>query len=207
MSLENLLTITQYAEHRKKRNLPGQSYQAVSNALQAGRIPFVMVGKSKMIDPGKADPAWSLFTDDRRYNSTSLRDPVPPAPPPASTRETVQAQAWDLCFENASIAAAVLVHELELPPEKALRAAVAAVSTLCLCLAEATDNQAYQGSEVPPWAVPLMDGDLGHEAVKRALADVAVFAVELYRPEDEPPPDNLPSIADMNREMAALGIP
>ena len=215
MHMKDLMGLSEYAKYRKSRGLPGGTTQSVLNAVNGGRIPTITVGKNRMVNPTAADHAWAMNTDWTRYSPEQIAamngEPLPNEPTgPTITPESVQAQAWDLCFRNASIAAAVLVHELEIEPAKALRAAVAAVSTLCLVLAEATENKAYLAGEVPDWAMPLLAGDLEHTGVKRELENVAVFAVELYRPEDEPPADNLPSIADMDRElsagMAALGV-
>jgi len=213
MPIENLLTITEYAKHRKTRNLPGQSYQAVSNALQAGRIPYHQVGKSKLIDPGKADQAWDMFTDTRRYNSTSMKDPTPQ--PPVSHvgtdnhRTLGQAEALQSCLESSTIVAGVLVKELGLQPQEALRIAAQGVFTLTYTLGEIFGNHVFlHDFGVPEWMAELTYGSLNCTAVTRALDNVSYFAKTLE--DDTPMEDDNLSIeqrdADIRRGMAALDI-
>lgn len=209
MSNQDLMTLSQYAASRKRRGLPGATLQAVLNACNSGRVPYQTIGKNRFVDPVVADRSWMLNTDMARYSPdqmAAMHGEPPPALPSTITPESVQAEAWDLCFKNASIAAAVLCKELEIEPVKALRAAVASVSTLCLCLAEATKNKAYQAGEVPDWAMPLLSGDMEHTGVKRELENVAVFAVELYRPEDEPQADELelPTMQEITASIESM---
>ncbi len=179
------------------------------NACNTGRIPYQTIGKNRFVDPTVADRSWLMNTDLSRYSADQLAalhgEPPPDDPAPTITPEGVQAEAWNLAFQNTAIAAAVLVHDLGLQPPKALRAALAAlaaVSTLCYALAEATANKTYLEGSIPEWAKPLTDGDIENEAVKQQLDNVVWLAVELYRPEYDPPPDD----DDLNADLAALGI-
>ena len=210
MANENLMTLSQYAASRKRRKLPGATLQSVLNACNSGRIPYQTIGKNRFVDPTIADRSWMLNTDPARYSPSQLAalhgEPPPDDPAPTITPESVQAEAWGMAFRNTAIAAAVLVRELGLEPPQALRAAMAAVSTLCYALAEATGNKTYLEGSIPEWAKPLTDGDIENEAVRQQLENVSWLAVELYRPEDDPPSPDDDLDAILNADLAALGI-
>lgn len=54
------LSIVAYAKHRRELGLPGGNKNAVSKALETGRISRNRYGR---IDPVQADKDWSAFTD------------------------------------------------------------------------------------------------------------------------------------------------
>ena len=206
MRLERLMGLSEYAKHRKARGLPGGSLQAVLNACNDGRISFVKAGKNRMVDPDKADAQWATNTDPTRYGAdayaAALGIETPPPPPPPTpgadpARTIGQAEALALCVANVPLAAGILVHELGMEPLPALRAAVSAVSTLGLAVAEVLGCDLYQDTAVPGWALPLIEGTTDDPELTRALDTVAWFAAELKVPEQAD---------DLAAELAALGI-
>jgi len=209
MTTEDLMSLSQYAADRKRRGLPGATLQSVLNACNTGRIPYRTIGKNRFVDPTVADRSWILNTSAIRYSPdqlAALHAEPPPAPPPTATREAVRAEAWDLVFENAPVAAAVLVRELKIEPIAALQVASKAISTLLYCLAEATDNRTYLNGAVPAWATAALDGDRSSSSLVKALENVEHFAVELYRPEDEPPADELelPTMREITASIESM---
>ena len=204
MRLERLMGLSEYAKHRKARGLPGGSLQAVLNACNDGRISFVKAGKNRMVDPDKADAQWATNTDPTRYGADAyaaalgIETPPPPPTPGADPARTIgQAEALALCVANVPLAAGILVHELGMEPLPALRAAVSAVSTLGLAVAEVLGCDLYQDTAVPGWALPLIEGTTDDPELTRALDTVAWFAAELKVPEQAD---------DLAAELAALGI-
>ena len=60
------LTPRQYGAHRKEKNLPGTSHTAVLKAIRTGRLEGAWTKTDRgrfLIDPKKADRAWSSSTD------------------------------------------------------------------------------------------------------------------------------------------------
>ena len=209
MKLERLMGLSEYAKSRKARGLPGGTLQAVLNACNDGRISFVKAGRNRMVDPMAADRQWLNNTDPTRYGAdayaAALGIETPPPPPAAGAdpaRAIGQAEALAVCFENLPLAAGILVHELNMEPLPALRAAVSAVSTLCLAVAEVLACDLYQDTAVPGWALPLIEGTTDDPELTKALDNVAWFAAELSRPEAAAPDE----IDDLTAELRALGI-
>ncbi|MCB0421352.1 MAG: hypothetical protein KDD61_10160 [Bdellovibrionales bacterium] len=60
--MAQLLSISEYAEHRKKRGLGGCSRVAIYKAIKAGRI---VVTSDGLIDPEQADKMWATRTQMR----------------------------------------------------------------------------------------------------------------------------------------------
>jgi hypothetical protein len=114
MTLKDLMNLSEYARHRKARGLSGGSAQAVLNAVNGGRIPSVMVGKNKMVNPAAADHAWELNTDTTRLPH-KYWDQAPPAQQEQNAFIGIaQADTLANCFENSPIVAGRLAHELNL---------------------------------------------------------------------------------------------
>lgn len=195
MTTEDLMSLSQYAADRKRRGLPGATLQSVLNACNTGRVPYRTIGKNRFVDPAVADRSWILNTDMTRYSPDQLAAPhgePPPAPPPATTRETVQAEAWNLVFENTPIVAAAIMHDLGIEPLAALQVASKAIGSLLYCLGEAMENRTYLSGAVPAWTVAAMDGDLSNPDLIKALENVAAMAADLFT-EDERQADELPT--------------
>ena len=197
MHMKDLMGLSEYAKYRKSRGLPGGTTQSVFNAVNAGRIPTITVGKNRMVNPKAADHAWMLNTDWTRYTPEQIaamegKPPPNETTPPPVTHEAVRAEAWNLVFENAPVAAAVLLCELSIEPLAALQIASKAISTLLYCLGEGMGNSVYLASNVPAWAVAAMDGDLSSPDLIKALENVAAMAADLFT-EDERQADELPS--------------
>lgn len=183
MTLKDLMNLSEYARHRKARGLSGGSAQAVLNAVNGGRIPYVLVGKNKMVNPTAADHAWELNTDITRLPH-KYWDQAPPAQQEQNAFiGTVQANTLAMCFENAPIVAGRFAHEFNLDPMAALKLAAATVSLLCLAAAEALECQHFDDIPVPSWVTPLFDGDTTNPDLTRAIESV-VFGADLLSQED-----------------------
>lgn len=183
MTLKDLMNLSEYARHRKARGLSGGSTQAVLNAVNAGRIPFVMVGKNRMVNPIAADNAWSLNTDTTRL-PMKYWDQAPPAPQEQTSCIAIaQADTLGLCFENATLVAGRLAYELSIEPMAALKLAAASVSLLCLATADALKCEHYEDIPVPSWVMPLFDGDTSSPDLTRAI-EAVVFGADLLAQED-----------------------
>jgi hypothetical protein len=69
-----LVTINEYAEHRKSRGLAGGSHQAVRKAIESGRITLID-GK---LDTAVADIQWDANTQKRAdFHGARIPPPVP----------------------------------------------------------------------------------------------------------------------------------
>lgn len=63
------VSVTEYAESRRSRGLPGGSRNAVELAIQDGRIKLIAKDPIRLIDPDVADKQWEENTDgDYRRN-------------------------------------------------------------------------------------------------------------------------------------------
>jgi len=81
-----LINQASYAAHRKARGLPGATREAVSQAVQAGRIPTFRNGQ---IDPDVADAAWAKNTKSNPHaDATRAAAAAPPPPARPQPRES-----------------------------------------------------------------------------------------------------------------------
>lgn len=91
-----LLTLQEYAEHRRERELPGGTIQAVHDAVQRGRITAPVVAhprlgrKVYMVDPELADREWAENT---RPPASATEGPVAPGSAAAARQEQDQYKA------------------------------------------------------------------------------------------------------------------
>lgn len=189
--MKDLMNLAEYARFRKARRLPGGTTQAVLDAVNAGRIGHVLIGKSKFVRPAQADQQWLATTDMTRYTPEQWaaieRATTPPSPPAAPAGATAD-RALSLCFANAGVAAASLVEQLDMEPLAALRAATYAVSGLCFAVAELLGCQSYLDGSSPGWAVALIEGRHDDPELVAQLENVAEMAVDLFGdPEVSPP--------------------
>ena len=189
MILKDLMKLSEYARHRKARGLPGGTTQSVLNAVNAGRIPTVTVGKDKLVNPIAADRAWLMNTDCSRYSPEQLAamegEPVNPDRP-ANDRLIGQAEALCAVHQNAPILASVLVRSLNITPLEALSIASEGIFSVTLGCGELFNNSVFlEHSHVPEWAIHLSDGAIQHPTVRKALEDIEWFVKETSHQEEE----------------------
>ena len=179
MVLKDLMSLTEYGKYRKARGLPGATTQSVLNAVNSGRIPVVLVGKNRMVNPAAADQAWLLNTDQGRYTTEQYAAANRIEPPPTLDREAIQAAMLGLTLDNAAILAGGLSHDLNLDPVTALRAAALGLFRLLAVVAEITKCQAWETAVMPAWAGPLLAGQFDDPALLDVLDTVDAVAGDL----------------------------
>jgi hypothetical protein len=108
-----LMNQANYAAHRKAHRLPGGTREAVSQAVQTGRIPVFGDG---MIDPAVADAAWAKNTRANPHaDATKAEAAAQPAQQPTRQREAAEGP------RPGTISHATLVLETAKAQEAGLR--------------------------------------------------------------------------------------
>lgn len=83
MSKRPGVSIRDYVEHRRQRQLVGATKNAVQKALRSGRIQYIDGKPKNGIDPAAADAAWAANTDpDQRARAAQVPNGAEPKAPP-----------------------------------------------------------------------------------------------------------------------------